>query len=90
MRNIAIFASGSGSNAENIITYFSNRNSAKVALVLSNNRNAFVLERATKLNIRSVFFDRKEFYNTGKASMAIINRYLPGAFLTFFRGFGKL
>jgi phosphoribosylglycinamide formyltransferase-1 len=66
MRNIAIFASGSGSNAENIITYFSNRNSAKVALVLSNNRNAFVLERAAKLNIRSVFFDRKEFYNTGK------------------------
>jgi phosphoribosylglycinamide formyltransferase-1 len=66
MRNIAIFASGSGSNAENIITYFSNRNSAKVALVMSNNRNAFVLERAAKLNIRSVFFDRKEFYNTGK------------------------
>lgn len=66
MRNIAIFASGSGTNAENIINYFSNRNSAKVALVLSNNRNSFVLERAARLNIRSVFFDRKEFYVTGK------------------------
>ena len=66
MRNIAIFASGSGTNAENIINYFSTRNSAKVSLVLSNNRNAFVLERAARLNTRSVFFDRKEFYVTGK------------------------
>jgi phosphoribosylglycinamide formyltransferase 1 len=66
MRNIAIFASGSGTNAENIINYFSNRNTAKVVLVLSNNRNSFVLERAARLNIRSVFFDRKEFYITGK------------------------
>ena len=66
MKNIAIFASGSGTNAENIITYFSTRNTAKVAIVLSNKRDSFVLERATKHNIRSVFFDRKEFYITGK------------------------
>lgn len=66
MKNIAIFASGSGTNAENIITYFSTRNTAKVALVMSNKRNSFVLERAAKHNIRSVFFDRKEFYVTGK------------------------
>src|SRR5512138_3409330 len=66
MKNIAIFASGSGTNAENIITYFSTRNTAKVALVLSNKRDAFVLERAAKHNIRSVFFDRKEFYVSGK------------------------
>jgi phosphoribosylglycinamide formyltransferase-1 len=66
MRNIAIFASGSGTNAENIIAYFSTRNTAKVALVLSNKRDSFVLERAAKHNIRSVFFDRKEFYVTGK------------------------
>jgi phosphoribosylglycinamide formyltransferase-1 len=66
MKNIAIFASGSGTNAENIITYFSTRNTAKVALVLSNKRDSFVLERAAKHNIRSVFFDRKEFYVSGK------------------------
>jgi phosphoribosylglycinamide formyltransferase 1 len=66
MKNIAIFASGSGTNAENIITYFSNRNTAKVTLVLSNKRDSFVLERAAKHNIRSVFFDRKEFYVSGK------------------------
>jgi phosphoribosylglycinamide formyltransferase-1 len=66
MKNIAIFASGSGTNAENIITYFSTRNTAKVALILSNKRDSFVLERAAKHKIRSVFFDHKEFYVTGK------------------------
>jgi phosphoribosylglycinamide formyltransferase 1 len=66
MRHIAIFASGSGTNAENIIEYFSTRNSAKVALILSNKRDSFVLARAAKHNIRSVFFDHREFYITGQ------------------------
>jgi phosphoribosylglycinamide formyltransferase-1 len=66
MRNIAIFASGSGTNAENIIQYFSTRNTAKVSLVLSNKRQALVLKRAEALNIRTVFFEYKEFYVTGK------------------------
>jgi phosphoribosylglycinamide formyltransferase 1 len=65
MKNIAIFASGSGSNAENIITYFSTKNSAKVGLVLSNRRDAFVLERAAKLKVPSFFFERSDFYETG-------------------------
>jgi phosphoribosylglycinamide formyltransferase-1 len=62
MRKIAILASGSGTNAENIIKYFSTRNIAKVTLVLSNKREAYVLQRAAKLKIKSVFFDRDEFY----------------------------
>jgi len=66
MRNIAIFASGSGTNAENIIKYFSNKNSARVSLVLSNKREAYVLKRAATLNVRSVFFDHKELYVTDK------------------------
>jgi phosphoribosylglycinamide formyltransferase 1 len=66
MRNIAIFASGSGSNAENIIKYFSTSKSAKVSLVLSNKREAYVLKRAATLNVRSVFFDRKELYEKEK------------------------
>ena len=66
MRNIAILASGSGTNAENIIKYFSNKNTAKVSLVLSNKRQAQVLKRAEENNIRTVFFEHKEFYITGK------------------------
>jgi phosphoribosylglycinamide formyltransferase 1 len=66
MRNIAIFASGSGTNAENIIKYFSNKNTIKVALILSNKREAYVLKRAAMHNIPSYFFDRKDFYESGK------------------------
>jgi phosphoribosylglycinamide formyltransferase-1 len=65
MRNIAIFASGSGTNAENIIRYFSNKNSAKVSFVLSNKRQALVLKRAEALNIPATFFDHNDFYVTG-------------------------
>jgi phosphoribosylglycinamide formyltransferase 1 len=68
MRNIAIFASGSGTNAENIIRYFSNRKSAEVSLVLSNRREAYVLKRAASLNVRSVFFDHKDLYEKEKVS----------------------
>jgi phosphoribosylglycinamide formyltransferase 1 len=66
MRNIAIFASGSGTNAENIIKYFSNNKTVRVGLVLSNKREASVLKRAATLNVRSVFFDRKELYQKDK------------------------
>ena len=65
MRKIAIFASGSGTNAENIIKYFSNRKTAKVVLVLSNRREAYVHKRAADNGVRSVFFDRNDFYNSG-------------------------
>jgi phosphoribosylglycinamide formyltransferase-1 len=68
MRNIAIFASGSGTNAENIIRYFSNSKAAQVSLVLSNRREAYVLKRAASLNVRSVFFDRKDLYEKEKVA----------------------
>jgi len=66
MRSIAIFASGSGTNAENIINYFSNRKSARVILLLSNKREAYVLKRAESHGIKSIFFDRHDFYESGK------------------------
>ena len=43
MKNIAIFASGSGTNAENIARYFTNSENVNVAVVLSNNRNEKML-----------------------------------------------
>jgi phosphoribosylglycinamide formyltransferase 1 len=64
MRKIAIFASGSGTNAENIIKYFSTRETAKVALVLSNKREAYVFQRAAALKVNSIFFDREQFYSS--------------------------
>lgn len=64
MKRIVIFASGSGSNAERIHQYFSENKQVEVALILTNNPNAGVLQRAKRLEIPFVVFDRKAFYNT--------------------------
>lgn len=61
---IAIFASGSGSNAEEIIKYFSNHPDIGVDLLLSNNPDAFALERAKRLNVPSKIFNRQRFRET--------------------------
>ena len=64
MKRIAIFASGSGSNAENIATYFEFNSDVEISIILSNKNNAFVLKRANKLNIPSQSFNRNDFYET--------------------------
>ena len=64
MSNIAIFASGSGSNAEQIIRYFAGDLFHSVKLVLSNKADAYVLVRAKNLSVPVMIFDRNSFYNT--------------------------
>jgi len=66
MKRIAIFASGSGSNAENIVRYFEDKPMIEVSLILTNNPNAFVLDRAKSLNIPSLVFNRSDFSKTDK------------------------
>ena len=60
MKKIAVFASGSGSNAQNIIKFFQKDRSANVVLVLSNNPKAFVLERAKALGVDALTFDKTQ------------------------------
>ena len=98
MKNIAILASGTGTNAENIIRYFSNDNRAKVTLVLSNRSQAMVLERAAALGVDAFFFDRSQFYDTGEVLMMLQRRgtdlvvlagflwLVPSAVIEAFRG----
>ena len=62
--NVAIFASGNGSNAQRIIEYFSGNIFIKIALVISNKKDAFVLCRAEKLNIPSYTLSSKELNNS--------------------------
>ena len=64
MTRIAIFASGSGSNAENIANYFSDNANVEISLFLTNKENAYVLERAKQLEIQSVVFNRTQFLET--------------------------
>jgi phosphoribosylglycinamide formyltransferase-1 len=67
MKRIAIFASGSGSNAENIITYFQKKKKAEVVLVLSNNPKALVLERAKKLGVQNLVFNKQQLNDSNWA-----------------------
>ena len=62
MKRIVIFASGSGTNAENIIKYFKANKLAEVTHVFSNKLSAKVLKRATDLDVKAVHFDRESFY----------------------------
>lgn len=74
MKNITIFASGAGSNAENLIRYFSNTNSARVVQILSNKPDAPVLKRAANLSVDSRFFDRHQFYETNEVLKLLIEK----------------
>ena len=64
MKNIAIFASGNGTNAETIIKHFDKSNDITVSRVFCNKENAFVLTRAKNLNIPTLIFDKKTFYES--------------------------
>lgn len=60
MTKILIFASGSGSNAENIIKYFNARDTGTVVAVFTNNPKARVIERAENLKVPAVIFSKEE------------------------------
>jgi phosphoribosylglycinamide formyltransferase-1 len=63
-KRIAIFASGSGSNAQKIMEHFKRNADAEVVLILTNNPQAYVLQRADNFEIPSHVFTRHEFYQT--------------------------
>ncbi len=74
MKYIAIFASGSGSNAENIIRYFKNHHIVVVDSVWSNKKDALVLERARNMGVESIFFTRSEFLEANKMILELKRR----------------
>lgn len=61
MYKIAVFASGSGTNAQNLANHFSGDNPIKIAKIYSNRADAFVHKRARKLGIPSETFSRSQF-----------------------------
>jgi len=62
MKRIVIFASGSGSNAQRIAEYFSASDTARVVMIFSNRADAYVLQRACRMNIPAVVFNKADFY----------------------------
>jgi len=67
---LAIFVSGSGTNAEAIMTYFQNHSRIDVAVVLSNNSEAYALQRAKKFSVPSKIFTKNQFQN------GVVNQWL--------------
>ncbi|NOZ45595.1 MAG: phosphoribosylglycinamide formyltransferase [Chlorobi bacterium] len=74
MSKIAIFASGSGTNAENIIKYFKNYSLVEISIVLSNKKDALVLKRAKNLNTETIAFNKKQFNETNEIVDLLINK----------------
>ena len=64
MHHIAIFASGTGSNAKKIVEYFKDHEQIKVSLIVSNKKDALVLDMARSHNIPTLVIDRDHFYNS--------------------------
>ena len=73
MKNIAVFASGNGTNAERIAVYFAQNPNISVRIILTNNPNAFVIERAKKLNLPVYVFNRDTFYQTEEVLQPLRN-----------------
>ncbi|WP_248724455.1 phosphoribosylglycinamide formyltransferase [Seonamhaeicola sp. ML3] len=64
MKRVVIFASGSGSNAENLISFFQNSDNVSVIQILTNNPHAKVLDRAKRLKVSALSFNRVAFTKT--------------------------
>lgn len=71
---IAIFASGSGSNAENIVHYFSGSSEFQFPLIISNQPNAYIHKRAETLKIPSFTFTKEQFFDA-KPVLELLTEY---------------
>ena len=63
-KNIAIFASGTGSNAKKIVTHFENSDQVNVSVIISNKPTAQVLQMAAEYEIPTIVLNKQEFYST--------------------------
>ena len=72
--NVAIFASGSGSNCENIIRYFRDSDKVNIPLVISNKADAYVLERAKNLNVPTTVINKAQL-NDSEVMIPLLRQY---------------
>jgi phosphoribosylglycinamide formyltransferase 1 len=72
--NLAIFASGSGTNAENIASYFKDNSRINARVIFTNNAKAGIVSRAQKLGIDCVVFNKDDFYKTNQV-LSLLEKY---------------
>ena len=73
MKDIIIFASGAGTNAEAIIEYFQEKQTARVSHVFSNVNTAKVLQRAKNHGIKALHFDKTSFFRTNEVLHVLVD-----------------
>lgn len=71
MINLAIFASGAGSNAEKIIEHFKGNENVRVALILCNKSGAGVLKIAENHGIKSILIEKEGFFSPNSCLLAL-------------------
>lgn len=76
MKNIALFASGNGSNVQRIAEYFADSKTINISLIVCNKPNAYVLKRAKNLDIDSLLIDRNMFYETNFVVKTLQNLHI--------------
>ena len=81
LKRIAIFASGSGSNAGKIAEYFVDKPNVEISLIVSNNPKAGVIDRARRgferrLHVPVLLFDRTTFYDTNRVTQLLLNQHV--------------
>jgi phosphoribosylglycinamide formyltransferase-1 len=84
MHNLAIFASGSGSNAENIIRHFQNEPQIRVSCVCTNRRDAYVIERVAPYKIPVLIFTRSDLYESENVLKYLITKEIDWIILAGF------
>jgi phosphoribosylglycinamide formyltransferase-1 len=71
LKKIVLFASGSGSNAENIIRHYKNNGKATISAIFCNNPNAQVIERAAALEVAVILFTKDELAENNVLSVLL-------------------
>ena len=66
MKKLALFASGNGTNVQQIIEYFKYNDNINIELVIVNKKDAYVRQRAKDLGVEDIYFRREDFYNSNK------------------------
>lgn len=84
MKNIAIFASGNGTNCENIIKYFENSETVSVALVVCNNKSAQVIKRAEKFGVPVEIVNREGFKDSSRVLPLLAGHHISHIILAGF------
>ncbi|MEP7321487.1 MAG: phosphoribosylglycinamide formyltransferase [Saprospiraceae bacterium] len=85
MKSLALFASGKGSNAKNIISFFKDHPSVRIALVVSSHKEAGVIEVAHQAHLPCHILDKKEYYGSGDLLMKLLtNKKIDGIVLAGF------